>query len=59
MSAPIKYFSNLFLCICSNVLDLRNLQKQFKKYSVSKPGQNLFRPFTVQKNCSSDLLHRI
>ena len=34
------------------VLDLRNLQKQVKKYILF---QKLYRPFTFRKNCSNDL----
>ena len=37
---------------CSTLLDLRNLQEQLKKHSVT---QKLFWPFTVWINCSSDI----
>ena len=47
---PIS-FSNLN-SNCSNLLDLRNLQEQFKKIFCY---QKLFWPFTVWINCSSDL----
>jgi hypothetical protein len=49
-SIPI-IFSNLNYN-CSNLLDMRNLQKQVKKAFCY---QNLFWPFTVWINCSSDL----
>ena len=39
----------------SNVLDLRNLQEQAKKHSVSKTVLNDLSLFTVQIHCSSDL----
>ena len=44
-------FSN-FNSNCSDLLDLRNLQEQVKKAFCY---QNLFWPFTVWINCSSDL----
>ena len=49
-SIPI-IFSNLNYN-CSNLLDMRNLQEQVKKAFCY---QELFRPFTVWINCSSDL----
>ena len=45
------FFSNLNYN-CSNLLDLRNLQEQVKKAFCY---QELFWPFTVWINCSSDL----
>ena len=39
---------------CSNLLDTRNIQEQVKKVFCY---QNLFWPFTVWINCSSDLKH--
>ena len=45
-----NFFSNLNYN-CSNLLDLRNLQKQVKKAFCH---QKLFWPFTVWINCSSD-----
>ena len=46
-----NFFSNLN-SNCSNLLDMRNLQEQVKKHSVTK---NLLWTFTVRTNCSSDL----
>ena len=46
---PNAYFFSNLNFICSNILDLRNLQGQDKI-----PFQILFCPFTVWINCSSD-----
>ena len=47
------FFSNLNLN-CSNLSSLRNLQEQVEKAFCY---QELFWPFTVWINCSSDLIH--